>query len=82
MTLQIVAEMVDQCFDTCVYNFRTRNLDHKENDCVYTCADKYFRVAARAGAVMTEQTILHHANQVKDMPLATNPGVATRANVQ
>lgn len=55
---RMIADMVDECFSACIYNFRTRKIDPKEKLCLYQCTDKYFRHAAKANRVMTEQTLL------------------------
>lgn len=55
---KVISEMVDECFSTCIYNFRTRKIDPKEKLCLYQCTDKYFRHATKSGRIMTEQQLL------------------------
>jgi len=65
---RVVSEMVDSCFNACIYNFRTRKIDPKEKLCLYQCTDKYFRHATKSGRIMTEQQLL-----MKDAAAASAP---------
>ena len=54
----MIVELTDICFDSCIYNFRTRKLDPKEKLCIFTCSDKFYRVASRVGKILDEQSLL------------------------
>jgi hypothetical protein len=50
--------LVAMCFDTCVYNFKTRKIDNSEELCLNRCAQKYMQLVQRIGQVFFEQQLL------------------------
>lgn len=53
--------LVERCFDTCVYNFRTKSLDKYESKCLENCSTRYIKTANRVGLRFQE----HQALQMK-----------------
>lgn len=53
--------LVERCFGTCVYSFRSKSLDKKETTCVENCAERYIKMTQRVGLRFAE----HQAMQQK-----------------
>jgi hypothetical protein len=46
------------CFDNCIVNLRTRDLDRHEAACLDICTEKYAAFFIRAGRIFGEQQVL------------------------
>lgn len=66
-SMRFYNELVSLCFDTCVYNFKTRKIDNNEEECLHRCTDKYLRHMSRVGRIFAEQSLLNaeKANEKK-----------------
>ena len=53
--------LVERCFDTCVYSFRSKNLDKNETSCMENCSNRYIKAANRTSLRFQE----HQAMQMK-----------------
>jgi len=54
---QMFNSLAQKCFNRCVNNFRARQLDSGERNCIGVCADKYMQHMARVGARFAEETM-------------------------
>lgn len=55
---QIQQELTFFCFDTCISNLRTRDIDRHEQTCLDICTDKYAQFFLRSGRIFSEQRLL------------------------
>lgn len=55
---QIQQDLTFFCFDTCISNLRTRDIDRHEQSCLDVCTDKYAQFFMRSGRIFSEQRIL------------------------
>ena len=62
--------VVMRCFDTCIYNFRSKTLDKSEISCVEQCAERYIKLTQRVGLRFAE----HQAIQQQRMEQQTTTG--------
>lgn len=53
--------LVEKCFDQCVFSFRSKTLDRSEATCVENCAARYVKMTQRVGLRFAE----HQAMQQK-----------------
>jgi len=65
--VRISQDITQFCFDFCVNNFRTRDVDQIEADCITHCATKYVSTHSRAATVFTNQQLLQMQNQIEQM---------------
>jgi import inner membrane translocase subunit TIM9 len=54
-SMRLYNELVYLCFNNCVDSFRSSKLEAKEEACVTKCAQKFLKLAARAGQRFAEQ---------------------------
>jgi import inner membrane translocase subunit TIM9 len=54
-SMRLYNELVYLCFNNCVDSFRSSKLEGKEEACVLKCAQKFLKLAARAGQRFAEQ---------------------------
>jgi len=50
--------LVDRCFTTCAYSFRSKTLDKSETACIENCANRYIKMAQRVGLRFAENQAL------------------------
>ena len=48
--------LTQKCFNKCVNNFRGRNLDSTEKNCITYCSEKYMQHMARVGQRFAEES--------------------------
>lgn len=53
-SLTMYTSLVHRCFNTCVYNFRSKTLDKNEASCVENCASRYVKSTQRVGLRFAE----------------------------
>jgi len=53
-SLKLYNKLVERCFNDCVQDFRSKNLDKDEEKCVSKCCEKFMNVSARTGARFQE----------------------------
>ena len=46
-----------RCFQRCVHQFRSRQLDSGERQCIATCSDKWMQHMQRVGQRFAEETM-------------------------
>lgn len=54
-SMRLYNDLVATCFNNCVDSFRSSKLEGKEEACVTKCAQKFLKLAARAGQRFAEQ---------------------------
>ena len=54
-SLQTYNGLVERCFGECVSQFRAKNLDEMETDCVKRCITKYMQFSQRVGMRFAEK---------------------------
>mmetsp|Transcript_13040 Transcript_13040/g.19001 ORF Transcript_13040/g.19001 Transcript_13040/m.19001 type:complete len:101 (-) Transcript_13040:157-459(-) len=60
-SLTMYLNLVERCFEPCVNNFRSKQLDKWETKCLDNCADRYIKAANRSGIRFQE----HQAMEMK-----------------
>lgn len=53
--------LVERCFESCVYSFKSKALDKSESNCMEYCASRYIKMAQRVGLRFQE----HQAMQMQ-----------------
>mmetsp|Transcript_10586 Transcript_10586/g.13063 ORF Transcript_10586/g.13063 Transcript_10586/m.13063 type:complete len:99 (+) Transcript_10586:132-428(+) len=69
-SLTMYNNLVDKCFNQCVYSFRSKSIDKYETSCVENCASRYIKMTQRVGLRFAE----HQAMQQKRMADAVAAG--------
>ncbi|KAF4686963.1 Mitochondrial import inner membrane translocase subunit Tim9 [Perkinsus olseni] len=54
-SLQTYNGLVERCFNQCIQNFRAKNLDYEETDCVKRCVGKFMTYSQRVGTRFAEK---------------------------
>ncbi len=54
-SLQTYNGLVERCFGECVSQFRAKNIDELETDCVKRCITKYMQFSQRVGMRFAEK---------------------------
>eukprot|EP01086_Lenisia_limosa_P010327 TRINITY_DN34485_c0_g1_i1.p2 TRINITY_DN34485_c0_g1~~TRINITY_DN34485_c0_g1_i1.p2 ORF type:complete len:105 (-),score=13.69 TRINITY_DN34485_c0_g1_i1:437-718(-) len=58
-SLNMYNGLVENCFKTCVFNFKIRSLDSRESVCVQRCVQKFLKHSARVSQRFQEQNLLN-----------------------
>jgi import inner membrane translocase subunit TIM9 len=62
--MQTMFNMLTQkCFTKCINNFRARNLDSSEKNCINICAEKYLAHMGRVGQRFHEESLMNQQQQ-------------------
>ena len=59
--------LVERCFQPCVTNFRTKNLDKWESKCLENCAERFVKSSNRASLRFQEFQALEMQNAQKGL---------------
>ncbi|KAF4654824.1 Mitochondrial import inner membrane translocase subunit Tim9 [Perkinsus olseni] len=54
-SLQTYNGLVERCFNQCIQNFRAKNVDYEETDCVKRCVGKFMTYSQRVGTRFAEK---------------------------
>mmetsp|Transcript_13658 Transcript_13658/g.19980 ORF Transcript_13658/g.19980 Transcript_13658/m.19980 type:complete len:93 (-) Transcript_13658:958-1236(-) len=52
--IQMLNDLVDECFGQCVFKFPSKILDKEERVCLKSCSDRYIALAQRVGTRYSE----------------------------
>jgi len=53
-SIRLYHNTVDVCFQSCIFTFRSKNLDDKESNCINNCAQKLFLSQNKIGSSFLE----------------------------